>query len=396
MYRIFRIAILLSALPALMLSADDKIELLGIAEISGDARDHSGQTDTLLNGSPHNRFGGISGLEYSGKGDLYLAIADRGPDDGAVPYHCRFHHVHIKLPITTKSAEMTLGNCVLLKDGFDRRFIGEASAFEPNEMHAERFDPEAIRVAPSGNVYVSDEYGPQLIEFNAAGVEQQRFKIPAHYKIESPGVGKSEENDTNKSGRSANRGMEGLAISADGKFLVGLMQSPLLQDSERNEQGVPKGVNCRLLKIELATGDVTEYLYRLDDPSNKLNEIVPFGDEHSPGEQYLVIERDGEAGEKSQFKKVMKIDLSEATELSAASPLPAFAHPKNVRAVKKSVFIDLLDPQYKLVGKAMPEKLEGLTFGQRLPDGRRTLFVASDNDFEAAQTTKVYLFGIGQ
>jgi hypothetical protein len=47
--------------------------------------------------------------------------------------------------------------------------------------------------------------------------------------------------------------------------------------------------------------------------------------------------------------------------------------------------LDFLDPRLGLAGESFPEKLEGLTFGPRLLDGRDRLIVTSDNDFERDQ-----------
>ena len=369
----------------------EEIELVGVAKLSGRTIDCSGQTEELSNGVPHNRFGGISGLEYCPRDNTYLALADRGPDDGAVPYHCRFHKVEISLPQNNRTAELKLKECVMLQDRLGRPFTGDAHFFQADDAQAGRFDPEAIRIASNGNLYISDEYGPHIIEFSPQGKELRRFAIPKHFQIETPGLGKSEENEVNKEGRCCNRGMEGLTLSADGKSLVGLMQSPLLQDSARNEKGWPTGVNCRMVRVDLETGQTTEYLYVLDSPNNKLNEIVAL-----EGEQYLVIERDGEVGDKAEFKKVMLVDLQNATPIQQVRRLPGFETPEGVRPIEKQVYIDLLAPKFGLKGKSMPEKLEGLTFGEPLSNGRRTLMVASDNDFEADSNTMVYIFAVPQ
>ena len=149
-------------------------------------------------------------------------------------------------------------------------------------------------------------------------------------------------------------------------------------------------MNCRILKVDVATGDNSEYLYKLDDQNNKLNEIMAINDH-----EFLVIERDGLPGEGAQFKKIMKIDLTEASEIQHLNKLPATKLPQKIRPVKKEVYIDMLAPCFGLAGANMPEKLESLTFGQTLSDGSRTLFVVSDNDFAADATTKFYVFKIG-
>jgi outer membrane biosynthesis protein TonB len=42
----------------------------------------------------------------------------------------------------------------------------------------------------------------------------------------------------------------------------------------------------------------------------------------------------------------------------------------------------------------MPEKIEGLTWGPELADGRLTLLVTSDNDLNPKQPTHVWMFAI--
>ena len=42
-------------------------------------------------------------------------------------------------------------------------------------------------------------------------------------------------------------------------------------------------------------------------------------------------------------------------------------------AARKTLFLDMLSPQFGLAGSSFPEKIEGLAFGPDLPDGRRLL-----------------------
>src|SRR6478609_3670745 len=77
----------------------------------------------------------------------------------------------------------------------------------------------------------------------------------------------------NTQGRLTNKGMEGLAITPDGRTLVGAMQSPLIQDG-----GDVKGGITRIVTIDIKTGWMHEYAYQLDaDPAFKkttISEIV--------------------------------------------------------------------------------------------------------------------------
>ena len=74
-----------------------------------------------------------------------------------------------------------------------------------------------------GNFFVSDEYGPFIWEFNRNGVIVRRLDIPNDFEIKNPSGGVGSDGTTslelypefNTSGRKANRGMEGLAITPD-------------------------------------------------------------------------------------------------------------------------------------------------------------------------------------
>ncbi len=371
-------------------AANDEVELLKTINIPGNQIDRSGLDQEVEPGIQHDVFGGISALEYTGKDNLYFALPDRGPKDGAVDWTCRFHVLQIDVLNASPQKRYSIEKTTLFSGPEGRRFTGLSTIYQQTKSEYSRLDPEGIRIDGQGDMWVSEEYGPHLLQFSSGGKLQKHFEVPARFKIENPGPDKKTENANNDSGRAGNKGMEGLAISADGKFLFGLMQSPLLQDCRRNKKGKPIGMNCRLLKMEIETGATSEYLYRLDNHKNKLNEILSIGNE-----QFLVIERDGEIGSNASFKKIMKIDLAGATKIDQLEKLPPEKLPPGINAIKKEVFIDLLDPEFGLAGSDMPEKIESLTFGPTLEDGRKQLLVASDNDFITENPTKIYCFAVG-
>ncbi|MEM7456796.1 MAG: esterase-like activity of phytase family protein [Planctomycetota bacterium] len=364
----------------------EAVTLIGVSEINGSGADLSGLLTPLSDGTPHNQLGGFSAIEYAGNGDLYYVLPDRGPKDGAVDYLPRFHTMRITIqPDAETPVQTQLVATQIFRNTSGQSFTGLASAFEPTFENAGRFDPEGIRVRNGGNIVVSDEYGPHVIEFDQSGNEVCRYDVPVRYLIENPGIDKPDENGKNTFGRSCNRGMEGLGITSDQR-LFGLMQSPLLQDSVRDEEGKPKGLNCRMM--QLGAGPA-EMLYHLDDESNKLNELLSID-----GDSFLVIERDGEAGDEAVYKKIIRIETSGASDISGLETLPREEIPEGVSPVQKEVFIDLLNPRWGLTGEQMPEKIEGLCFGPDLADGRKTILVMSDNDFESANPSRLFVFAV--
>ena len=246
---------------------NSRIELIGVGEIPGNALDLSGLTETLGDGLTNNMLGGFSAIAYMGKDDEYLFLSDRGPLDGQVDWTCRFQKMRIKFGgsgKTSKAVETELLETVLLVDDADRRMTGLAAAYTPSANRSARLDPEGIRVSESGRVFLSDEYGPRLIEFDLQGKLKKEFKLPDHLLIENPGLAKADENPKNQRGRATNRGMEGLALSADQTTLYGLMQSPLLQDCVRDKPAKPAGLNCRLQEFSVDGKFRCESVYHLE------------------------------------------------------------------------------------------------------------------------------------
>jgi hypothetical protein len=297
---------------------------------------------------------------------------------------------------TAQSVTPSLNGTTLLKNTNNQFFTGSSAAFDAtNPSNSLRFDPEGVRIGRTGTVYISDEYGPDIRQFNRNGGQVNTIDVPAKYEIAHPNAdGAQELPPANTIGRQSNRGMEGLAITPAGDKLYGIMQSPLIQDGGLNASNSRVGLNARILEITLASGATREFLYPLSNASNGISEILAVNDH-----QFLVLERDGRAGASAQFKQLFLSDLLGATDISAigtnaTNGLPSTGIPAGLTAVSKTPFLDLLDPAYGLAGAGFPEKIEGLTFGPNLADGRHLLLVSTDNDFLSAQSSRLYAFAV--
>src|SRR5262249_44524240 len=142
----------------------------------------------------------------------------------------------------------TLLDTRLLTDESGQPFVGAANVFD------RRLDPEGIRVAYNGDFYVSDEYGPNLLEFDRQGHLVRRIDVLSKFLIANPSGDPNAELLGNAAGRQANRGMEGLAITPDGGMLVGMMQNALLQDHGLTPGTTDRlGVNNRILTVDVAS-----------------------------------------------------------------------------------------------------------------------------------------------
>lgn len=382
-------------------AAPPRVELLATGEVASWARDRSGlikPIDTPAGRMWLDQLGSFgSGIAYTGQGNTYIACDDRGPSDGAVAFPCRVQVLNISVEQARDarwSMHITCDATHLLRTTRGEPFIGASSAFNPaNPAASLRLDPEGIRVLPDGSLLISDEYGPWLDRFAPDGQHLQRLAPPPYFR--NAGEGASIEGELpprSTTGRQPNRGMEGLAVTPEGLRAFGIMQSPLLQDAALDAANKRTGTCARIIEYSLrpgAEGPRRQFVYRMDHPSFSLNEICAVSDR-----TFLVIERDGKAGDDARFRSIVKVVIDGATDVSELDHLDPAQVGHAIQPVRKQPLIDLMDPAFGLAGSTMPEKIEGLTFGPRLKDGRLLLLVATDNDMIEGNPTLIWAFAI--
>jgi hypothetical protein len=411
--------------------------LLAHGSLSATGSDLSGLSAPLENGAAGNLLGGFgSGIGYAG-GGTFLAVPDRGPNaisfnplvDDTASYIDRFQTFKLQLtpaisgstlpfnltPVLTATTLLssttplvygtgalgtgasggnnyTLGSGVPALNAVNNTnyFTGRSDGFDPSKNSLNpanaRFDPESIRVSNDGkSVFIPDEYGPSIYQFDrSTGQRIRTFTLPDYFGVQNLSSRGNTEISGNTQGRLANKGMEGMAITPDGKTLVGVMQSPLIQDGGANS------VNLRIVTIDIATGAVTHsYVYKLSDSNNTVSEIVAVNDH-----QFLVDERDGAGGLSAVTKQLFLVDVSGATDVKADATLPA-----NFTPVAKGAqpFLNLLDPAYGLKNADFPPKIEGVAFGDDIVVNgltEHTLWITNDNDFDGVTANNFYIFGI--
>jgi hypothetical protein len=365
-----------------------EVQLLGKTSISGTASDLSSMKNLLEDKSPNNRLGGFgSAIAYTGQGNKYLLLPDRGPGDGANSYSCRFHLAEITVS-TPGKIDFKLLKTTLLKTPEGNLLTGLSKDFGPS---GSRFDPEGIRVLKNGSILISDEYGPSVWLFDSTGKLKHKFLIPEKFLIQNKSDHAEKEFPPfNKKGRLTNKGFEGIAISSDQKKWLAALQGSLIQDRNPTDQNLKtNGDNLRFLETSIDGKHLREIVYKMESAKNGVNEILAIGEE-----DYLVLERDGDAGESAGFKKIFRISTKNATDVSNILELPAPMLPVGIVPVTKTLFLDLLDPKFGLKGKDFPAKIEGLTFGPDLPDGRKLLIITTDNDFKPDEPTWIYAFAV--
>jgi hypothetical protein len=414
----------LALLPSLGQAQPTLIAIGSLTESRAGANaDLSGLTYSLENQAPANLLGGLGSAIAYDSGKNFLLLPDRGPNavtfdpaiDNTVSYINRFHTVRMDLDrnfagplpftLTPRLQDTTLlwslsplvygtgaglgvGSGVPpINNFFQHFFTGRSDNFDPASNSGDpdnaRFDTEGIRVSGHGeSVFISDEYGPYVYQFDRwFGLRLRSYRLPAKFYVPNQHPVGNDEITGNTVGRTANKGMEGLAITPDGRTLVGIMQNALIQDAA---QGGAAANLLRIVAIDVRSGATNEYAYLLTTGSG-VSEILAINDH-----EFLVDERDGKGREGNSdgssnnavVKQLFKIDLQGAVDVSNEDGLTAASH-----AVTKTLFLDLvaLLTDNGIAANLIPAKIEGIAFG---PDVRvdfhtriHTLWVSNDNDF---------------
>ncbi len=170
-------------------------------------------------------------------------------------------------------------------------------------------DPEGLAALQDGSFWVSDEYGPHLVHYDANGVEIERINAFANDERNNVMVeGKPILLPTEFTKRRANRGMEALTITPDQTTLVGIIESSM---DNPDESGRLSSL-VRMVTINLVSGQIAQYLYRLDNAAHVTSGIVALNDH-----EFYLIEHDRKfpLQDKSAQKLIYKIDIAQATDI---------------------------------------------------------------------------------
>ncbi|HEY9690917.1 MAG TPA: esterase-like activity of phytase family protein [Oculatellaceae cyanobacterium] len=372
-------------------------------------------------GANINRLGGFfSDHYYDRYQNVYYGLVDRGPGGGVIPYESRVQKFSVDVNKTTGA----IGGFNLLDTIKFQNNGNSYNGLNPTRLNGNAsilglsLDSEGFSVAPNGNFYVSDEYGPSVYEFRPDGSFLQAFNTPSNLiPQQSDGtINYVDGRPIITSGRQDNRGFEGLTLSPDGSKLFAMLQDPLVNEGDTNEGR--RSRNLRIVEYDTKTGEsLAQYIYQVEsiaDINDRIpgttNDFTATAQGRNIGissitalndNEFLVIERDnrgvGEADPTSinpvGSKRVYKIDLTGATDVSNISLAGSNTLPSEVVPVSKSLFLDIA-AALQGVGQIIPEKLEGLTIGPKLTDGSYALLVGSDNDFSVTQNSSNTQFDV--
>lgn len=299
--------------------------------------------------------GGLSGIDFD-NGSYYL-ICDQSSDP-------RIYKTRIDIQ------EMSIDTIIiqeLIK-------INRPDEFSKTVLDLEgiRYDAEKNEVVVTSEGSIESQKDPGIFRISKNGDIKSSFRIPEYFTSEGEQ-------------RPRNNGVfEGLAESFDKKAYWVATELPLEKDGAKPKL-YPTRSHIRITKFDKNTGEaLKQFVYKLDGISklpinyfavNGVTEIL----EYAP-EKFLVLERAYSAGygPHGNTIKIFQVDANNATNTLDYESLRKVDYRK---AEKKLVF------NFKSVKERLTDEiidnLEGMCFGPELSNGKQSLIVVSDNNFNS-------------
>lgn len=309
--------------------------------------------------------GGLSGITYDAQRNLYYAVSD----DRAIQAPARFYTLEIDLnPLVVNPIDVTP-----LVDQGNRPF----------PIYS--VDPEGIALTRRDTLFISSEgdvergIQPFIKEFSREGKELQSLPIPDKFFPQ------------NGQGIRNNQAFESLTLTPSDQFLYTATETALIQDGE--PANLEKGTPVRILQYDLTTGQPAQEFYYLTEPVQTEPKYPDGLTIHSLVEllawdetKLLSLER-GFTEDVGNTVLLYEVSLERATNIQSIQNLKN-SEIQTIQPAQKRLLLDLKTLDIPL------DNLEGMTWGPQLPDGRRSLILISDNNFNPLQVTLFIGFAV--
>ncbi|WP_433334577.1 esterase-like activity of phytase family protein [Spirillospora sp. CA-294931] len=235
------------------------------------------------------------------------------------------------------------------------------------------FDGEGLVVEKSGRtILASSETEPSIRRFTRSdGRQSAELPVPARFRV-AP-AGEAARNQT----------FESLAATPDGRTLYAGMEGPLSPDGPRQ----------RIIRYDGRSGrdyrPSAQYAYQTD-PALGLVELVAL--RHGG---LLALERGFTAG----VGNTVRVYQTSTAGAADVSDVPSLASLPQT-ALKKKLLVDVVTcpPSGATAKQPQPnpllDNIEGMALGGHTRDGRRVLYLVSDDNGGATQTTRLYALAV--
>ncbi|MBW4594630.1 MAG: esterase-like activity of phytase family protein [Brasilonema angustatum HA4187-MV1] len=314
--------------------------------------------------------GGLSGITYDAKKQLYCTISDDRSEKAAA----RFYTLRIDLSNQklTNDKVVPLGVTTLLN---------ESSQTFPTGT----IDSEGITLTNHETVYISSEgdnfkqITPFLKEFSlSSGKVLRTLPIPNKFLPDK----------SRQQGIRNNLAFESLTITPNNKSLFTATENALIQDGPEAKPKISSP--CRILQYNLLTQQPEkEFLYQTE----AVTPIFNFSPKFASGlSDLLALDNQGHfLSLERTFSgfgfsiALFQVSLEGADDIHKIDSLLAVDINK-IKPIKKELLLDLRKLDVAL------DNIEGLTLGSKLSDGQLSLILVSDNNFNRLERTQILAF----
>jgi 3-phytase len=319
--------------------------------------------------------GGLSSITYDKKRGVFYVLSD----DQSQFNPARFYTMHI---------DLSHGN---LANG-DVHFDSVTTLLAPNGLPYAPFslDPEGLTLTKKGELIVTSEG----IALNGIAPFVRRYSLGGTFLGDLPVPGAFLPTSATHGVRQ-NLAFEAAAVAPNGRHLYVGMEAALAQDGPAST--LTNGSAARVLRYNLENGRLERQFVYFTDPIAEapvpatnfavsgLVELLPLNDEFM-----LSMERSFSVGAPGTGNtiKLYWVAFHGATNVDGDDSIASVLGSRKFRPATKTLLLDL-----RTLGIPL-DNIEGMTLGPRLPDGRRSLVLVSDNNFAASQFTQFLLFAL--
>ncbi|CAI3941901.1 esterase-like activity of phytase family protein [Commensalibacter papalotli (ex Botero et al. 2024)] len=298
--------------------------------------------------------GGLSGIDYDPKTDTYIVESDH--QSGRYPGASVGESVIYRIKLTGLTDVNSIPKV---------EFVSAQPLL--NEKGQSIADAESIRLDPNGDGfwYTTEEKPSGIYHYHKDG-SVSKIAVPNNIATRAQD----------------NLSLEGSTFAPDGSYYVSM---------ERNLTGDATGYS-RITKYDANGNIVAQYAYYTDRPStidatsNGISEILSLDNN-----TLLVMERGDNTNQvgASQGAARSRVRIYKVSLVGAQNVLDIEnINSTNTKTMEKIKIFDSQDPSIinKLnTNETKIDNLEGMTLGPKLPDGRQSLILVSDNNFNASQ-----------
>ncbi len=307
---------------------------------------------TTLEFNPENPIGGLSGIEYLPALDKYALISDKYPS--------RYYILRIIQEDSLKA---------VIEDVIQFNIVDGATL--------RKQDPESIRLRQQdkdATFIWTNEGNSNLMESSLFGDILKEYPLPDRYRF----------HQGENYGIQNNKSLESLALTPNGHIGYIGTENALKHDlpcARRFREGQEV---VRIAEYDLQREQIRRELIYPVALGSGLVELL-----YVDSTRLYALERNY-FPLKGNSIRIYEVDLEGKTDVSNYDSLCDIPNPKSIKSAKGALVFSF-DPLKKSGVLPRIDNVEGMTFGAPTPEGKRTIVLISDNNFNERQTTHLLM-----